>query len=308
MTFAADAGTAALTVETDDDGLDETPSTITAAVSAGDGHTVDATAASAAVTVNDDDEAPVVATASPIAATENGTAVATLAATDADTPAANLAWSIAGGADADKFTLTAAGVLAFKAAPDFEAPDDAGADGEYELTVAVTDGANPVEAELTVRLTDVDDVAPVLAGASVDGATVTLTFSKALDEGSVPPAGAFAISIGTASRGVSSVSVDGSATVLTLAFAVTAGDTVEVAYTVPAQGSARIRDTAGNAAAGFSGEAVTNATPMVNTLPSGQPAIAGTALVGETLTRLRGRNRRRGRARRCGLRLAMDCQ
>ena len=243
VTFAADAGTAALTVETDDDGLDETPSTITAAVSAGDGHTVDATAASAAVTVNDDDEAPVVATASPIAATENGTAVATLAATDADTPAANLAWSIAGGADADKFTLTAAGVLAFKAAPDFEAPDDAGADGEYELTVAVTDGANPVEAELTVRLTDVDDVAPVLAGASVDGATVTLTFSKALDEGSVPPAGAFAISIGTASRGVSSVSVDGSATVLTLAFSVTAGDTVEVAYTVPAQGSARITNT-----------------------------------------------------------------
>ena len=61
---------------------------------------------------------------------ENGTTVATLVATDADTLAANLAWSIAGGADADKFTLTAAGALAFKAAPDFEAPDDAGADGE----------------------------------------------------------------------------------------------------------------------------------------------------------------------------------
>ncbi len=99
----------------------------------------------------------------------------------------------------------------------------------------------------------------------------------------MPPAGAFAISIGTASRGVSGVSVDGSATVLTLASAVTAGDTVEVAYTVPAQGSARIRDTAGNAAAGFSGEAVTNATPVTNTVPTGQPAIAGTALVGEAL-------------------------
>ena len=61
----------------------------------------------------------------------------------------------------------------------------------------------------------------------------------------MPPADAFAIS--TASRGVTGVSVDGSATLLTLAFAVTAGDTVEVAYTVPAQGSARIRDTAGNA-------------------------------------------------------------
>ena len=175
-------------------------------------------------------------------------------------------------------------MLAFKAAPDFEAPDDAGADGEYEVTVAVTDGANPVEAELTVRLTDVDDVAPVLAGASVDGAAVTLTFSEALDESSVPPAGAFAVTVGTASRGVSGVSVDGRATLLTLASPVTADETVEVTYTVPAEGSARIRDTAGNAAAGFSRQAVTNATPVANTLPAGQPAIAGTALVGATLT------------------------
>ena len=175
-------------------------------------------------------------------------------------------------------------MLAFKAAPDFEAPDDAGADGEYEVTVAVTDGANPVAAELTVRLTDVDDVAPVLTGASVDGATVTLTFDEALDESLLPPAGAFAVTVGTASRGVSGVSVDDSATLLTLASAVTADDTVEVTYSVPAEASARIRDTAGNAAAGFSRQAVTNATPVANTLPAGRPAIAGTPLVGATLT------------------------
>ena len=160
----------------------------------------------------------------------------------------------------------------------------AGADGEYEVTVAVTDGANPVAAELTVRLTDVDDVAPVLTGASVDGATVTLTFDEPLDETSLPPAGAFAVTVGTASRGVSGVSVGGSATVLTLASAVTADDTVALTYTVPAEPSVRIRDTAGNAAAGFSRQAVTNATPVANTLPAGQPAIAGTPLAGETLT------------------------
>ena len=124
----------------------------------------------------------------------------------------------------------------------------------------------------------------MLTGASVDGATVTLTFDEALDESSLPPAGAFAVTVGTASRGVSGVSVDGSATLLTLASAVTADDTVEVTYAVPAEGSARIRDTAGNAAAGFSRQAVTNATPVANTLPAGQPAIAGTPLVGATLT------------------------
>ena len=284
VTFAAGAGTAELAVATDDDETAESASTVIATLKGGAGYAVDAAAASASVTVADDDAAPVVTTATPISAPENGTTVATLVATDTDTPAADLAWSIAGGADADKFTLTAAGVLAFKAAPDFEAPDDAGADGEYEVTVAVTDGANPVAAELTVRLTDVDDVAPVLTGASVDGATVTLTFDEALDESSLPPAGAFAVTVGTASRGVSGVSVDGSATLLTLASAVTADDTVAVTYTVPAEASVRIRDTAGNAAAGFSRQAVTNATPVANTLPAGQPAIAGTPLVGETLT------------------------
>ena len=285
VTFAADAGTAELTVETDDDGVDETASTITAAVSAGDGHTVDATAASAAVTVNDDDAAPVVATPSPIVTIENDTAVATLAATDEDTPASDLAWSIAGGADADRFTLTAAGVLVFKAAPDFEAPDDADGDGSYEVTVRVTDGVNPVETALVVRLSDVDETAPTLSSATVNDAALTLTFSEFLDETSTPAAGAFAVTVGTALRAVSGVSVRGSATVLTLASAVAAGDTVTVGYTVPADGSGpRIRDTAGNAAAGFSGEAVTNATPVTNTLPAGQPAIAGTAQVGETLT------------------------
>ena len=119
------------------------------------------------------DAAPVVLTISPIVVVENVTAVATLTATDADTAAADLSWSIpegaAGGADGAKFSLTAAGVLTFKAAKDFEAPDDADADGDYEITVRVTDGANPVDASLVVRLSTAAGAAPTLSSASVRG-------------------------------------------------------------------------------------------------------------------------------------------
>ena len=51
----------------------------------------------------------------------------------------------------------------------------------------VTDGANPVDAALVVRLEDADDAPPALTGASVNGDQLTLTFGEALDEGSVPP-------------------------------------------------------------------------------------------------------------------------
>ena len=98
--------------------------------------------------------------------------MATLTATDADTPVAELVWSIEGGVDAAAFTLSAGGVLAFGSAKDFEAPDDADNDGDYEVTVRVTDGANPVDAALVVRLVDVDEIAPMLSDASVDGAAL----------------------------------------------------------------------------------------------------------------------------------------
>ena len=158
VTFAEGAATAALSVATVDDEAAEGASTVTAALAAGAGYAVDADAGSAEAAVEDDDAAPAVTTASPIEVEEGATAVAALAATDADTDAEGLSWSIpagaAGGADRAHFALTAAGALSFLAAKDFEAPDDANQDGDYEVTVRVTDGANPVDAALTVRLTD----------------------------------------------------------------------------------------------------------------------------------------------------------
>ena len=285
VTFAAGSASATLSVATEDDEAAEDASTVTATVSSGSGYTVDRTSGSAEAVVNDDDAAPAVATASPIAVAENATAVATLTATDADTAAADLAWSIPagadGGADGAKFALTADGALSFKAAKDFEAPDDADGDGDYEVTVRVTDGANPVDAALVVRLSDVDDTAPTLSSASVNGAALTLTFSEALDGDSAPPASSFAVTVGGTARTVDAVAVSGKAVTLTLSSAVTSGQTVTVGYTVPTGAGAKpVQDAAGNPPASFANTNATNATdalPVVSIAPTATPVTEGAA-------------------------------
>ena len=122
-------------------------------------------------------------------AAENQTAVATLTATDPDTQTANLTWSIpagaAGGADRGKFTLSSAGVLAFASARDFEDPDDANNDGDYQVTVQVSDGDQSASADLTVTLTNVNEAPTADAGGNQStvrpGATVTLDGSGSSD-------------------------------------------------------------------------------------------------------------------------------
>ena len=286
VTFAAASASATLSVATEDDEVAEDASTVTATVSSGSGYTVSGTSGSADVVVEEDDATPVVTTASPIVVAENATAVATLTATDADTAAADLAWSIpagaAGGADGAKFALTADGVLSFRAAKDYEAPDDTDTDGAYEVTVRVTDGSNPVDAALVVRLSDVDDVAPVLSSASVDGAVLTLTFVEALDTASQPAASSFAVSVAGSARTVVSAAVSGSTVVLTLSSAVTSGQTVTVGYTVPTGAGAKpVQDAAGNPAVAVANTNAINTTaaalPEVSIAPASTPVTEGTA-------------------------------
>ena len=285
VTFAAASASATLSVATEDDEVAEDASTVTATVSSGSGYTVSGTSGSADVVVEDDDATPVVTTASPIVVAENATSVATLSATDADTAAADLSWSIpagaAGGADGAKFALTADGALSFKAAKDYEAPDDTDTDGQYEVTVRVTDGANPVDAALVVRLSDVDDVAPVLSSASVDGAVLTLTFGEALDTASQPAASSFAVSVAGSARTVDAVAVSEKVVTLTLSSAVTSGQTVTVGYTVPTGAGAKpVQDAAGNPAASFANTNATNATdalPVVLIAPAATPVTEGAA-------------------------------
>ena len=144
------------------------------------------------VTVTVRPQPPVITSAASLTVAENQTAVATLTATDADTPVADLTWSIpanaAGGADRGKFTLSSVGVLAFASSQDFENPDDADTNGIYAVTVEVSDGALTDTVDLTVTLTNVNEAPTADAGADqtgvVPGTAVTLSGS-----GSDPDAG-----------------------------------------------------------------------------------------------------------------------
>ena len=101
---------------------------------------------------------PVITSVPTLTVDENTMAVATLTATDAD--ADSLEWSIPtdGGADAEQFTLTSAGVLTFSTAPDYEAPADADEDNVYEVTVQVSDGTTPVTADLEITVENVTEL------------------------------------------------------------------------------------------------------------------------------------------------------
>ena len=129
-----------------------------------------------------------VTTPGPFTVAEGTTAVAELAASDTGTGDA-VSWSIPagadGGADGAAFTLNSDGVLALRAAKDFEAPDDAGGDGTYAVTVRVRAGAQSATAALLVTLTDANEapVAKATAAPSVvrEGAAVTLDGNASTD-------------------------------------------------------------------------------------------------------------------------------
>ena len=97
----------------------------------------------------------------------------------------------------------------------------------------------------------VDGVRPSATQAAVAGPTVTVIWSEALDESSVPTgAGGFVVRIGnTDGPAVNAVSVAGSTATLSLAAAIADGTAnVTLEYTPPGSG-AKIRDAAGNDAA-----------------------------------------------------------
>lgn len=88
-----------------------------------------------------------------IAIDENQTLVTTVLATDANQT--TITYSIAGGADAARFSIDpATGVLTFITAPDFEAPTDVGHDNTYDVIVAASDGSISDLQGITVTVLD----------------------------------------------------------------------------------------------------------------------------------------------------------
>jgi VCBS repeat-containing protein len=128
----------------------------------GDG--LDATPAQATITVTGLNDAPEIDPAA-FAVDENQTVVGQMTASDVDDT--DLGFAIVGGDDAGLFEITADGQLSFRAAPDFEAPQDQGGvpgDNVYEVEVAVSDpsGASSAATRVAVTVGDVEEDDPGL--------------------------------------------------------------------------------------------------------------------------------------------------
>ena len=195
LTIGADqsASTGTVTITANNNGVDAPDKTVMVTGTASNSQGVTGPS-EVTLTITDDDATPVITTAALIPVAENQTVVATLQATDEDDRTENLEWEIRGGEDRSHFRLTGGGRLAFTAAKDYEEPDDNDRDGDYEVTVQVSDGFNAVEVEFTVRLQDVDDTGPTVSKieissdpgsdrtyAAEDDIQVTVTFSETVE-------------------------------------------------------------------------------------------------------------------------------
>ena len=135
--------------------------------------------------------------------------------------------------------------------------------GDNAITVTVI-AEDTTTAAYTVTVSRADETdPPQLSSAAVDGTDLTLTYSEALNTGSKPAVGDFAVSVTDsvtsveAAVSVTAVNIDGSDVTLTLAAAVRHGDTVTFDYT---PGTNPIKDAASNPAAALASQAVTNNT------------------------------------------------
>ena len=140
---------------------------------------------------------------------------------------------------------------------------------EYAVKVMASNEAGNSDPSDEETGTPRETTPPELSTATVNGTTLMLAYDEDLAADSNPAAAAFSVAVGGTGRIVDRVSVEGNSVTLTLASPATAGDTVTVSYTAPTGDSAaRIRDLAGNDAASFENEAVTNNTEESREPPS----------------------------------------
>ena len=121
--------------------------------------------------------APAFSSSETASVAEGQTTVITVEASDDDS-GDTLSYSLSGD-DAALFSLSDSNVLSFLAAPDFEAPGDAGADNVYTVIVTVSDGTEDVTQTISITVTDVasPSFTTVEALSLVEGGTSALTIT-----------------------------------------------------------------------------------------------------------------------------------
>ena len=122
------------------------------------------------VTVTNVNEAPTITSSATPSAAENQTSVIDVQSTDpdGDTEGSGLSYSITGGADAALFSIVpATGVLTFNSAPDFENPQDSGANNVYDVQVTVTDSGTLTDVQnLQVTVTNANEPPTITSSAT----------------------------------------------------------------------------------------------------------------------------------------------
>ena len=91
---------------------------------------------------------------------ENTIEVVSVSASDPD--GSPITFSVTG-EDADDFTISTSGVLAFAANSNYEIPTDANTNNTYEINVVISDGSNEVAQAVSITVTDVSE-APEFVG------------------------------------------------------------------------------------------------------------------------------------------------
>jgi serralysin len=125
----------------------ETKTRYTATVTVNDGVN-DATQAITVLVTNVNDNSPALISSEVFSVAENQTAIGTITATDADGD--SITFIVSG----DELAISQAGVLTFVTEPDYETKSS------YLATITATDGINSTTQNITVNITNVNDIAP----------------------------------------------------------------------------------------------------------------------------------------------------
>ena len=203
-----------------------------------------------------------------------------LLTTDAGVPAKS-AFAITGGTAAISTVSVSGKTVALTLSPKADEGDTVtiaytkptGAGGKLQSET----GAHLVASWTAESVTNGADGKPRPTSAALNGATLAITFDRALDTGSVPAGTDFTINGSTVT--VSSVAVSGSTATLTLSAAVAHTDTVTATYTKPGTGGIK-RSGKSIYTDSFSTYAVTNNTPD----PTPTFSSAAVNAAGDTLT------------------------
>jgi serralysin len=109
------------------------------------------------ITINSINDAPSIDVASTLIVSENQTAITTISISDVDEDELTLTL---GGTDASSLNLSAENVLSFKEAPDYETKDN------YSINLSLTDGTETTDKDISILVTDINDVAPVFTSSA----------------------------------------------------------------------------------------------------------------------------------------------